>query len=91
MAEGRLCAFRRPILLHQVKARKRHIQTRALGILEQHEFGVAVALINLLQPVILPDAVFHMDHVVTNLEIAKIGKECRDLGFLPLRTRNHRL
>ena len=91
MAQGGLGAFRRTIFLHQIEPRQRNIKARALGIFQQHEFGVAVALVDFLQSLILADAVLDVDHVVANLQIAEVGKKCRDFRFLPLRARDHRL
>ena len=71
----RLGPFRRTVLLHQVKTGQRDIKTRALGIFQQHEFRVAVALVNLLQALVLPDAVLDVDHVIPNLQVAEIGEK----------------
>ena len=91
MIQYRLRAFRRTIFLHQVEPRQRHIQPRALGIFEQHEFRVAVALVDFLQSLILPDAVLDVDDVVADLQVAEIGEECGGLRLLPLRARDDRL
>ena len=32
-----------------------------------------------------------VDHVIADLQVAEVGKKCRNLGLLALRTRNHRL
>ena len=39
----------------------------------------AVALLDFLQPVILPDAMFHVDHVVADLQVAEVRKKRRGL------------
>ena len=91
MIQYRLGAFRRTVLLHQVEPRQRDIETRALGVFQQHEFRVAVALVDFLQSLVLPDAVLDVDDVVANLQVAEIGEKCRGLRFLPLRTRDHRI
>ena len=49
--------------------------TVALGVFEQHVLGVAVALIDFFQALILSDAVFHVDHIVAHLQVAKVGKK----------------
>ena len=91
MAERRLRAFRRTIFLDQVEPRQRHVEPRALGVLQQHELRVAVALIDFLQSLILPDAVLHVDDVVADLQIAEVRKKRRHLRLLPLRPRSHRV
>ena len=91
MVQRRLRALRRAIFLHQVEPRERHVEPRALGIFQQHELGVAIALIDFLQPLILPDAVLDVHHVVADLQIAEVGKKRRDLRLLPLRPRGDQL
>ena len=49
--------------------------------LEDHELDGEAVLHNLLQPLILRDAVLDVDHVIADGEIAKIGDEGRGLGF----------
>ena len=90
--EHRLHAFRRAILLHQVEARERNVQPRALGVLQHHELGgAAVFLRNLLQPLVLADAVLDVHDVIADREIAKVGEKGRDLRLLPLRMRQRNL
>ena len=91
MAECGLCAFGRTVLLHQVEAGERHVEPRALRVLEQHKLRVAVALIDFLQTLILTDSVFHMDDIVANLKVAEVRKKRGNLGFLPLWPGNYRL
>ena len=91
MAERGLRAFGRTVFLDQVEPRQRNVKPRAFGVFEQHEFGVAVALIDFFQALILADAVFDVDDVVANLQIAEVGKERRDFRFLALRPRGHRI
>src|SRR6266851_1513000 len=86
MVEYGLGPLRRAVLLHQIEPSQRHIQTRAFGILEQHEFRIAVALVDILQSLVLSDAVLDVDHIVANLQVAKIGKKSGSLGLVPLRT-----
>ena len=43
MTQRRLGAFRRTVFLYQVEARERHVESRALGVFQQHELGVAIA------------------------------------------------
>ncbi len=87
MIQRRLGAFRRAVFLHQVEARQRNIEARALGIFEQHELGIAVALIDFFQSLVLADAVLDVDDVIANLQIAEIGEKRGSLRLLPLRTR----
>ena len=75
MVQHRLRAFLRTILLHQIKPSQRNIKPRGVGVFEQHEFRVAVALVDFLQSLILADAVFHMNDIVANLQVAKVGEE----------------
>ena len=75
MIQDRLRAFRRTILLHQVEASERHVETRGFGVLEQHEFRGAIALIDFFQALVLANAVFHVDDVVSDLQVAEVGKE----------------
>ena len=67
MIERRLYAFRRTILLHQIKAREWHIKPRAFGIFQQHQFNGAVILLNFLEPLILSNPMFHVDDVIAYL------------------------
>ena len=85
MAERGLGAFRRPVFLNQIEARQRDVKARAFGVFEQHELGVAIALIDFFQALILADAVLDVDNVIADLQIAKIGKERRHFRLLPLR------
>ena len=91
MIQDRLRAFGGAILLHQIQSRERDVELRALGILEQHELGVAVALVDLFQSLILPNSVLHVNNVVADLQIAEIREKCRGLRFLPLRPRHDRV
>jgi len=43
-------------------------------------------LIDLLESLVLADAVLDVDNVIADLEIAKVGEEGRDFRLLPLRT-----
>ena len=91
MIQDGLGPFRRAVFLHQIETGERHIQARALGVFEQHEFRVAVALVDLLQSLVLPDAVLDVDDVVAHLQVAEVGEKCRGLRFLPLGARDHRI
>ena len=91
MIQDGLRALRRTIFLHQIKPSKRNIKPRCVGVFEQHEFRRAVALVDFLQSLILPDAVLHVDNVVANLQIAEVRKKRRDFRFLPLRSRRHQV
>ena len=85
--EYRLHAFGLAVLLHQIQSRQRYIKPCAFGILQDHELGrTTVFLRNLLQPLILADAMFHVDDVVADGEMAEVGEERADLGFLLLWT-----
>ncbi len=68
-----------------------HVEARALGVFEQHELGVAVALVDFFQAVILADAVLDVNHVVADLQVAEVGEERGGLRLLALRTGDHRL
>ena len=71
------------ILLHQVEARQRDVEPRALGIFQDHELGgCAVLLRNFLQSLVLADAVLDVDHVVADCEVAKVGEKGGDLRLL---------
>ena len=89
VTQGWLGPFRRPVFLNQVEAGEWDVETRAFGVLEQHELGVAVALIDFLQALILADAVFDVDDVISDLQVAEVGKERRNFGLLALRARSH--
>ena len=90
--QHRLHALRRAVLLHQVEARERHVEPRALGVLQHHELGGgAVFLRNFLQPLVLADAVLDVHHVIADREIAEVGEKRRHLRLLPLRTRPAKL
>ena len=87
MTEGWLGPFRRPVFLNQIESRERDVEARALGVFEQHELGVAVALIDFFQTLILADAVLDVDDVVSDLQVAEVGEECGDFRLLALRAR----
>ena len=91
MIQRRLRALRRAVFLNQVETRQRNVEARALGVFQQHELSVAVALIDFLQPLILSNAVLDVDDVIADLQIAKVGKERRHLRLLPLRPRRDRV
>src|SRR5215831_6596706 len=91
MIQDRLCPFRAAILLHQVEASERDVELCAFGILEQHELSVAFALVNFLEPLILANAVLDVDDVISDLKIAEIREESGSLGFLTLRSGDHRI
>ena len=78
MTESWLSTFGRAVFLNQIEARERDVEARAFGVFEQHELGVAVALIDFFQALILADAVLDVDDVVADLEIAEVGKERGD-------------
>ena len=88
MTERWLGAFGRTVFLNQVEARERDVEARAFGVFEQHEFGVAVALIDFFQALILADAVFDVDDVVSDLQVAEVGEERGDFRLLALRARS---
>jgi hypothetical protein len=89
MTEGWLRAFGRAVFLNQVEAGERDVEARAFGVFEQHEFRVAVALIDFLEALVLADAVFDVDDVVANLKVAEVGEEGGDFRLLALRARSH--
>ena len=89
--QDRLSALRRTILLHQIKARQRNVKAGSLGVLKQHEFRRSISLIDFLQSLVLPDAMLHVDDVISHRQIAEVGEKCRHLRFLPLRTRRHQV
>src|SRR5229473_4817984 len=91
MAECGLCTFGRTVLLHQIEAGQRHVEPSALGVFQQHELSVAVALIDFLQSLVLPNSVFHMDDIVANLKVAEVREKRGNLGFLPQWTGDYRL
>ena len=90
VAERGLGAFRRAVFLDQVEASERNVEARAFGIFQQHELGVAVALIDFFQALVLADAVFDVDDIISDLQIAEVGEERGDFRFRSLRTRGHR-
>ena len=88
MAERGLGAFGGTVFLNQVEARERDVEARAFGVFEQHELGVAVALIDFFQALILADAVFDVNDVIADLQIAEVGEERGDFRLLALRARS---
>src|SRR5439155_14661674 len=84
-----LCAFRGTVFLHQIEASERHIEPGAFGVFQQHELGIAIASIDLFQPLVLSDPMLDVDNIVAYLQIAKIGEKRRNLGLLALVTRGH--
>src|SRR5579863_4962257 len=87
MAQGRLRTFRGPIFLNQVEAGERHVEASPFRIFEQHEFRVAVTLVDFFEAPVLTNPVLDMYDIIPDLEIAKIGEKRRDLRFLALRAR----
>ena len=87
MTQRWLGPFGRTVFLDQVEARERDVEARAFGVFEQHELGVAVALIDFFQALILADAVFDVDDVVSDLQVAEVGEEGGDFRLLALRAR----
>ena len=88
MIEDRLHAFGRTILLHQIEPRQRHIEPCSFRKFKQHELGIAVALVNFFQTLILSNSVLHVDDIVSDLQVAEVGKKRRHFRFLPLRARS---
>src|SRR5271169_2119008 len=91
MIEDGLRALRRTILLDEIETSQRDIEPCGFGVLEQHEFRRAIALIDLLETLILPDAMLHVDNVVANLQVAEVGKKRRDFRFLALWARRYQV
>ena len=77
--------------MNQVQTRQRDVKAGAFGVFEQHEFGVAVALVDFFQALILPNSVLDVDNIVADLQIAEVGQKCRDFRFMPLRPRSDRV
>ncbi len=75
------------VFLNQVEARERNVELGALGELENHELDGEAVLRDLLEPLVLRDAVLHVDHVVADAEIAEVGDEGRGLRSLGIGTR----
>ena len=65
--QGWLGALSRAVLLDEIEAGQRNIELCALSIFEQHELGVAVPLIDFLQPLVLANAVLDVYDIVSNL------------------------
>jgi len=86
MTQDRLGAFGGAIFLNQVEARERDIEACGVGEFEEHEFGRTIAVIDFLQALILANAMFDVDDVVSDLEVAEVGKKCGDFGFGSLGT-----
>ena len=75
------------ILLNQVEARERHVELGLLGEFENHELDGEAVLHDLLQALVLRDAVLDVDDVVADGEVAKVGDESRGLRSLRLGAR----
>ena len=79
MIESRPGALGRPVFLDEVEAGERYIKPRPLGVFEQHEFRVAIALVDFLQTLVLANTVLDVHHVVAHLQVAEVGEESRSL------------
>ena len=77
------------VLLNQVEARERNVKLGGLGKLQNHEFDGETVLHDLFQALILRDAVLHVDHVIADGEIAKVGDKGGGLRSLGLGPRRH--
>src|ERR1700683_3701716 len=89
MTQDRLGAFERTILLNEIETSEGDVEAGGLGEFEQHEFGGAVAVVDFLQALVLADSAFDVHDIIADLEVAEVGKEGGDFGFLALRARGY--
>ena len=89
VAQSRTHAFGRAIFLNQVQPREGHVEPRSVGEFQEHELRRTVALVDFLQPLVLADAMLHVNHIIANLQIAEIGNKCRNFRPQPLRPSHH--
>ena len=67
------------IFLNQVEPRERNVELGLLGEFQNHEFDGEAVLHNLFQALVLRDAVFHVDHVIADGQVAEVGDKGRGL------------
>ena len=77
------------IFLDEVEARERDVELGLLGEFEDHELDGKAILHDFFQALILRDAVFDVDYVVTDGEVAEVGEERSSFGFLWLGPRGY--
>ena len=69
-------AFAGTIFLDQIQAREGDVKLCGLSKLQHHVLAGDFILLNFLEPLIHTDAMFHMNNVVANREVAEVRHEC---------------
>jgi len=77
---GRGAGFGGAVLLDEVEAGERNVEARGVGELEDHELDVEAVLLDLAEALIAGDAVFDVDDVVADGEVAEVGEEGGGFG-----------
>ena len=71
----------RAVFLDQVEPSERNVELGSLGEFQDHELDRKPVLLDLLQALVLRDAMLHMNDVVADAEIAKVRDKGRGLRF----------
>src|SRR5260370_3919928 len=69
------------VTLNEVHAFQRNVETRIVGVLQEHELAAMPVGFDLTKSLELPDAVVHMDHIIAGLQFGKIAEETRSANF----------
>src|SRR5262249_42678292 len=75
LVERGVRAFDGAVTLHQVHAFEWDVEARILGVTQQHEFAAAAFGLDQAQAFELPDAMVHVDDVISRLEFREVGKK----------------
>src|SRR5882762_4629596 len=79
--QWRMRALEHAVTLDEVHTFQGNVETRIVGILQQHELAAMPVGCDLAKTLKLPDAVIHMDHIVTGLQFGKIAEETGSPNF----------
>src|SRR5260370_18056424 len=74
-------AFEHAVTLNEVHAFQWNVETRIVGVLQEHELAAMPVGFDLTKSLELPDAVVHMDHIIAGLQFGKIAEETRSANF----------
>src|SRR6267378_8519778 len=75
-------AFEDAVTLNEVHALEGNVETRIVGVPQEHELAAVPAGFDLAKSFELADAVIHMDHIVSGLQLGKVAEEtgCANLA-----------
>ncbi len=82
--DGRGTGVGGTVFLDEIEAGERDVELGGFGEFENHEFDGEAVLHDFFEALVLRDAVFDVDDIVADGEVAEVGDEGRGLGALGL-------